>query len=608
MRAQDAVALGLQHHGAGGLAEAEALYRQALAAEPGNIDALHFLGVLALQRGDAARAEELISQALARRAANAPAHNNLGLALAAQGRGAEAAKAYLAAIVLEPEYADALLNLRRLLDEAASGPDPEGVFRDALYLLAETYSRRNELDDAAACLERILERRPADAAAHLLLGNVRRNQARHDDAVRHYEAAIRHDPEPVVALQNLLFCRMCLPQTRPAELLAAHREFARRFEAPLAAARPVLRNAPDPGRRLRIGYLSPDFRANVVGHFMQPILERHDRERHEVHAFFVGASRDALTARIASLVDRWHEAAALDDDALAARIREEEIDVLVDLCGHGPGNRLLALARRAAPVQASYLDYSATTGLAAMDWRLTTGYCDPEGAERYYTEKLYRLPGSYWTYNPSERAPVGPLPMHAAGHVTFGSFNLYYRVTGEVLELWARLLQGIPGSRLVIVGVAPGSTREALLQRFERAGVARERIAAHGVVPYPAYHALIGSVDIALAPFPYNGATTAMDCLWNGVPVVSLGGGEVFHARIGCAVLDAAGLPELIARDAGDYVRIAARLAADPARLAALREGLRERVERSPLRDFAGFTRSLEAAYRTMWREWCAGK
>jgi len=601
--AQGRVALGLEHHGAGRLAEAEALYREALAGEPGNIDALHFLGVIALQRGDPARAVELISAALSQNPANAPACNNLGLALAALDRKPEALRRTLEAVVLQPGYADALANLRRLLQEMA--PDTEET-RDALMILGETHSRANELDEAVDCMRRILERRPGDADAHILLGNVLRNQARHGEAIRHYEQAIAHDPNPVVAFQNLLFCMMCSPGFSAADLHARHREFARRFEQPLLGPRPAFANARDSERRLRIGYFSPDFRANVVGHYMQPIFENHDRSRFEIHGYFAG-SGDAETRRIAALVDHWHEVRPLSDEHLVALMRGHQLDILVDLCGHSPGNRILAFARRVAPLQVNYLDYSATTGLSSMDYRLTTEYCDPRGiADQYYSEKLWRLKDTYWTYNPTVTLPVAALPSQANGYVTFGSFNLYYRISGEVLDLWSRVLQAVPGSRLLIVSVARGSTQAALLERFGRAGIARERIEVHGVVSYEAYHQLIGSVDIGLAPFPYNGATTLMDCIWNGVPVVAKAGAETFATRLGCGVLASMGLDELIAADNDDYVRIAAGLASAPGRLSSLRQTLRGKLEHSPMRDFSGFTKALESAYRAMWRTWCS--
>jgi protein O-GlcNAc transferase len=356
-----------------------------------------------------------------------------------------------------------------------------------------------------------------------------------------------------------------------------------------------------------VGYLSPEFRANVVGHYMQPILENHDRAQFEVHAYFTGRAPDGVTERIASLVDHFHDVGALSDEDLVARIRSHQIDILVDLCGHGPGGRILAFARRPAPVQVNYLDYSATTGLSSIDYRLTTEYCDPSGvAEPYYSEQLYRLKDTFWTYNPSLRLPLTELPMKSSGGPTFGSFNLYYRITSEVLDLWMRVLHAVPRSRLLIVGVPGGSAHAALLERLDRAAIARERVAVHGVVPYQKYNELMGEVDIALAPFPYNGATTVMDCLWNGLPVVAKAGAETFTTRLGCSVLASMDLAELIGADDEDYIRIAAELAADTPRLAELRATMRQRLERSPMRDFPGFTRELESAYRAMWKRWCA--
>jgi protein O-GlcNAc transferase len=701
------VELGLQHHGAGRLREAEALYREALAEDPQNIDALHFLGVIALQRGDHAQAVVLISQALSRNSANPPACNNLALALAAQGKRREAVSVWLEALALQPDYPDAMRNLRAHLS-AGDGPrrdpaadahfnqgnaykeqgrleeaitsyqnavalapdfpaahvnfgsalaqqvrhaealacfrkalvlEPElaGAWfnlgfssyqlgdlasakaaftrylraqpddRDALMMLGEVHFNANELDEAARCVERVLAGDPRAGDAHSLLASIFRNQARHCDALRHYELAILHDRNPVIAFQSLLFFLMCAAGVSAADIHARHREFARRFEDPLLSTRPAFRNVPDPGRRLRLGYVSPDFRYNVVGHYMQPIIENHDRAQFEIHAYFTGPRLDSVGERIASLVDGWHDVRALSDEDLAALVRSHQIDILVDLCGHGPRTRILAFARRPAPVQVNYLDYSATTGMSSIDYRLTTEYCDPSGtSEQYYSEKLYRLKGTYWTYNPPLRLPVSELPMKSSGFATFGSFNLYYRITSEVLDLWLRVLQAVPRSRLLIVSVAAGSTQKALLDRLDRAGIARQRLSIHGVVPFQKYNELMGAVDIALAPFPYNGATTVMDCLWNGLPVVAKAGGETFTTRLGCSVLAAMGLSEWIAADEDEYIRIAAGLASDVPRLSELRRTLRQKLERSPMRDFPGFTRELESAYRTMWKSWCA--
>ncbi|HJS38571.1 MAG TPA: tetratricopeptide repeat protein [Burkholderiales bacterium] len=617
--------------------EAVHAYLDALALQPEYADALSNLGnalraldgldtQAAQARFDEANAhrdhgrldEALASyrMALAMAPGHAAAHLNLGGALQDQGRWPEALASFRKALALAPDLSEAHYNLGIVAYQSGDLPAAKAALaryleskpddRAALMTLAEAHFRSNELDDAARCLERLLTDHPADAAAHNLLANVRRNQGWHAEAIAHYELAIRHDGIPVVAFQNLLFCMMCASGFSAADLHARHLAFARRFEEPLLSSHAPHANEPDPRRRLRIGYVSPEFRANVVGYYLQPILANHDRGQFEIHCYATGSARDEVTGRIASLADQWHDVRRLADEELASLIRSHGIDILVDLCGHGPGNRILAFARKPAPVQVSYLDYSATTGLSSIDYRLTTEYCDPSGvADPFYSERLYRLGEAYWTYNPALRLPIGELPALSNGYATFGSFNLYYRLTGEVLDLWARLLAGVPGSRLLVMGVAAGSTQAALRERMQRAGVERERVSMHDVVSYQKYNELMGTVDVALAPFPYNGATTVMDCLWNGLPVVAMQGRETFTTRLGCSVLAQLGLSELIARDADDYLRIAARLAGAAPALAELRGSLRDRLERSALRDFGGFTRGLERAYRAMWTAWC---
>jgi predicted O-linked N-acetylglucosamine transferase (SPINDLY family) len=613
------IRLGITLQEQGRIDEAIDCYRKVLALRPAFPDAHFNLGNAYKDQG---RLEEAIAS-YERAVALAPdfpaAQVNLGSALMQRGRHQEAVACFRKALALEPKLAEAWFNLGIASFQAGDLASAKAALakyllaqpddRAALMVLGEACSRSNEFDEAAGCMQRVLANDPGAAAAHNLLANVLRNQARHRDAIRHYELAILHDSNPVVAFQNLLFCMLCTGDFSAADIHAKHREFARRFEQPLLSLRSALRNTRDPGRRLRIGYVSPDFRSNIVGHYIQPILENHDRAQFETCCYSTGSIHDGVTGRLASLVDQWHDVHLLSDDDIAALVRAHQIDILVDLCGHGPGNRILALARKPAPLQVNYLDYSATTGLSSIDYRLTTEYCDPSGtSEQYYSEKLYRLKDTYWTYNPAVRLPVSALPMESNGYVTFGSFNLYYRITGEVLDLWSRLLMAIPGSRLLIVSVAAGSTQAALLERLNRAGIARDRVSMHGLVSYQTYNELMGTVDIALAPYPYNGATTVMDCLWNGLPVVAKQGGETFSTRLGCSVLAEMGLSELIARDEDEYIRIAAGLASAVPELASLRRTLREKLERSPMRDFPGFTRGLELAYRSMWKDWCRSR
>ena len=611
--------LGIALHCCGRLDEALECYRQALSLDPGAADAHFNLGNAHIERGELDPARASYERALQLAPDFAAAAANLGNLMLRQGRPQDAVALFHTALAIEPAMSETLYSLGMASHRAGQFAAAKAALAKylaltpddiaALAMLADAHRNLNELDAARACYEAVLARDPAAAEAHNGLANVLRNQAHHESAIAHYELAIRNDAQPLVAFQNLLFCMMCMGSYSARDVYEKHREFAQRFERPLLPLQRPHANRADPDRRLRLGYVSPDFRTNVVAHYVEPILRNHDRAGFEVHCYSMGAIRDQLTDRVSSLVDHWHDVHGLSDDEIAERIRSHGIDVLVDLCGHGPGNRILVFARKPAPVQVNYLDYSASTGMESIDYRLTTEYCDPSGrAEPYYSEKLHRLPRTFWTYNPSVRLPESPLPLKSNGYVTFGSFNLYYRVTREVLDVWARLLQRVPGSRLLIVGVAQGSTQEALLDTFDRAGVGRERIAVHDVVSYEKYNQLMRTVDIALAPFPYNGATTMLDCLWNGVPVIARQGGETFYSRMGCSLLVELGLSQLIGADADDYIRAAGVLASNASDLEGLRAGLRGKVERSAMRDFRGFTAALETAYRAMWKQWCASQ
>jgi len=315
--------------------------------------------------------------------------------------------------------------------------------------------------------------------------------------------------------------------------------------------------------------------------------------------------------RLKSLVEHWHDISAIDDASLAEQIREDGIDILVDLAGHTAGGRLQTFARKPAPVQVAWLGYPCTTGLAAMDYRITDAYADPAGvSEAHYSETLFRLPDTFDCYGPPRDAPeVGYLPAIAQGHVTFGSFNNLAKLSAEVRALWARLLLAVPGSRLLLksVPLADAAARQRLIGDFAAHGVGEERlILAAAEATHFSHLKRYHEVDIGLDPFPYNGVTTSFEAMWMGVPVVTLAGSG-FISRMGVTMLTNLGMTELIADTPQGYVETAARLAGDIDRLAALRAGLRDRMAKSPLTDARRFTLNLESAYRQMWAEWCSG-
>jgi predicted O-linked N-acetylglucosamine transferase (SPINDLY family) len=338
---------------------------------------------------------------------------------------------------------------------------------------------------------------------------------------------------------------------------------------------------------------------------MLAILCHHDRRQVESVAYSDVQAPDALTAELRQRADRWCDTAGLTDHRMAERIHGDRIDILVDLALHTAGNRMLVFARKPAPVQVTMLGLPATTGLDTMDYRLTDPYLDPPGqGDDAYTERSIRLPHCFWFHVPCAEAPaIGALPAMIAGHVTFGCLNQFAKVTGPVLGLWVKILQALPESRLVLQA-DPGSHQGTVRARFEKEGIARDRLAFVPRSSRAAYFERYHELDLGLDPFPYNGHTSTLDALWMGVPIVTLAG-RTAVGRGGVSILSNAGLPELIARTPEEYVEIAVGLARDWGRLAQLRRGLRARMLSSPLTDSKGYTAAVEAAFRAMWRTWC---
>jgi predicted O-linked N-acetylglucosamine transferase (SPINDLY family) len=389
-------------------------------------------------------------------------------------------------------------------------------------------------------------------------------------------------------------------------LCEEHRRWDRNHAAPLARFIGPHLNDRSPDRRLRVGYVSPDFRHHPVGRFLLPLLESHDRRSFEIFGYASVDVPDTMTDRCRAHTDVWRNMLGSSDEQVARTIRQDRIDILVDLSVHMAKNRLLVFARKPAPVQVTYLAYCGTTGLSTIDYRLTDPYLDPPGQdEQIYTEQSVRLPETYWCYQPAiETPPVNALPALDVGHVSFGSLNNFCKVTPATLAAWGRLLQAVPQSRLLL-HARSGSHRDRVRKFLAEQGVSPERLEFIDFQPMAEYFAAYQQIDVALDPFPYGGGTTTCDALWTGVPVVSLAG-ETAVGRGGLSILSNIGLPGLAARDPDEYVRIAAELALDLPRLTELRATLRQRMQSSPLMDAARFARGVEAAYREMWRRWCA--
>jgi protein O-GlcNAc transferase len=577
--------------------------------------AAYRLGVDAARAGDLERAEAHYRQALAAEPAFPEAWMNLGNVLAARSRREEAIDCYHRALKLRPDYALARYNLGNLFLVSGLYEDAREQYRKVLARnpddlgarlnLGIAQLRLGEVDAAIACLQRVTAAEPRVALAWSNLGKAWHAAGRPDEAISCLERALGLQPDPV-DWSSLLLARLYLHGDEPQAMERALRGYAELVEAPLRAAWRPHGNSRDTSRRLRIGYVSADFRRHSVARFIEPVLAAHDRAAFEVFCYHNHELQDEVSARIAASVDHWIPCHELSDDELARRIGEDGIDILVDLSGHTRGNRLPVFARRPAPVQVTWLGYPATTGLSAIDYRLCTEDTDPPEAERWHSERLWRLPGSLWCYRPtieSKRVPVQP-PLLARGCVTFGSFNRLSKLSPETLDAWCEIMRRLPDARLEMTGIPQGSARTRLREYFSRAGVALRRLALHDRLPDGELQTLQARIDIALDCFPYNGTTTSCDLLAAGIPVIALEG-STSVARAGYALLRQLGMDELVASDSAEYVALATSLATDAPRLARVRGELQEKFDASPLRDEAGFTAGLEQAYREMWRRYC---
>lgn len=496
------------------------------------------------------------------------------------------------------DYALACERFERVL--ALAGDDAQ-VLANA----AEANRRADRCDRALELIGRALKLKPGFAPFLHIHVLALESSWRIDEALSACRAALALHPD-FARLHTSHMTLLNRSGADPALILDAHRRWAERCAAS-PPADPQHRNPPQPERRLRIGYVSADFRRHALSHFVLPLLEHHDPARIEVYCYSNTPKTDDITRRCEALASHWRDIVAMPDAAAEELIRSDGIDILVDLSGHTSGNRLDLFARKPAPAQVTYLGYPATTGLPQMDYRLTDAMADPPGAsDARYVERLLRLPHSLWCFAPPPQMPeIGPLPVSGTGHITFGSLNSVFKLTPPLLALWSRLLIALPESKLVLATVPSGAPRERILREFESKDIDPARLEFHGFLPWDQFWALHGRIDIALDSFPCNGGATTCETLWLGVPLVSLAGGA-FLARAGLSLLTVIGLPELVAHSEDEYLRIARDLAGDRVRLAGLRAGMRERMRASPLLAAAAFTRDLEDCYRTVWSQWCA--
>jgi predicted O-linked N-acetylglucosamine transferase (SPINDLY family) len=613
---QQAFELAVQHHQTGQLNEAESLYRQILAVDSSHVGSLHCLGVIAQQCGRSDIAVDLIRQAITLAPDFPEAYVNLGNALKDKGQLDEAIAACRQAIALNPRLPEAHNNLGIALNDKGQLDDAVTAYRHAIALkpdFSDAYSNlgvalknQGQLDEAIAAFRQAIALNPNYPRALNNLGVALKDTGQLDDAIAAFRQASALKPDFPEAHSNLIFGMCYHPSLGATAIAEEARRWNQQHAEPLRKLIQPHLNDRTPDRRLRIGYVSPDFRDHVVGRNVLPLLLNHNPRDTEIFCYAHVVCADSFTDRFRTNTHHWRDIVGLSDQQVAQQIRDDQIDVLVDLVLHTSQNRLLVFAHKPAPVQVTFAGYPGTTGMTSMDYRLTDPYLDPpETDESVYSEKTYRLPHTFWCYDPLEGRdlPVSNLPARSNGYITFGCLNNFCKVNDTVLLLWAKVLNAVPDSHLILLASA-GSAKERVLAFFENEGIASHRVEVVTYQPRKQYIETYQRIDIGLDTLPYNGHTTSLDSFWMGVPVITLVG-QTIVGRAGLCQLMNLGYAELNAHTPEQYLQIAAQLANDLPRLTDLRATLRQRMQASPLMDAPRFARDIEAAYQKMWRTWC---
>ena len=604
-------------HRAGRLPEAETLYRQVLQEDPNQPEALQNLGLLAHQVGKNGIAAELISRSIACKPDNPEAHYNLGIILLVQGKPEEAVASFHRTLTLKPDYVEAHYNLGNILHDLGKPDEAIVNYRQALtlkpdyveahYNLGIVLLEQGKPDEAAASYLRALDLRPDYVEAHNNLGNAYLSQGKLDKAVASYRQALSLQPDYLTAHSNLLFCMNYLPNHSPGQYLEEARSYGRQ-----AAAKVRVRfsdwNCSSSPEMLRVGLVSGDFRNHPGGYFLENLLNHIDTGQMALFAYPINLMEDELTARIRPRFAAWKLLAGLNDETAARLIHNEGVHVLLDLSGHTRSNRLPIFAWKPAPVQASWLGYFASTGMAEMDYLVADPVSVPESNQVHFTEEIWNLPETRFCFTPPAvdmELGVSQLPALRNGCITFGCFQNLAKLNDDMLTLWGRIFQQLPKARLRLQNAhfnSPGM-QEDLRCRLTAKGITPERITLEKGAPRAEYLAAHADIDIILDTFPFGGGTTTCEALWMGVPTVTLAGNTMV-GRQGASMLSCAGLADWIADDAEDYVAKTVDHASDFEKLARLRAGLRKQVLASPLFDGPRFARNFETALWGMWQRY----
>ncbi len=597
---------------AGQFDRATSAYENAINRNPGHADAYNNLGCLHDNQGDFSQAIVAFRKAIENRSNHAGAHNNLGRALTHIGQLDEAVSVLRSAVLLNPNHAGTYNNLGIALHVQSKLEQAVDAYRKAIELepryveafcnLGVALIDQYNLDEAIEALQTALAIDDNCVGAYSNLGFAFKEQGHFDKAVNAYRRALEINPQASNIHSSLIYLLLFCPDQSERSTREAHRSWNSRFAEPFRlSARPYSNDRTD-SRRLRIGYVSPNFSGHVISHFLLPLLEHHDHSQYEIYGYASVKRPDAVTERMQKSTDVWKNVLGMTDEAVAREIHEDKIDILIDLTQHMAENRLPVFSRKPAPLQVAWLGYPGTTGVETMDFRITDRWMEPEGSVWSESiEKVVRLPDSWFSFDPLNRYPdVTPPPSARTGYLTFGCLNNFCKVNEQVLHRWLGILKAIPKSRLLL-RCPSGTTHTQVLQYFRSNGIDLDRIVLVSRTKSRAeFLELFQQIDIALDPFPYNGGTTTCEALWMGIPVLTLPGKSAL-SRIGLSILNAANMPEFVADNEENYLSLAREFANDIPQLAKLRLEMRERMRASNFMNYPKFARDMEDAYRRMW-------
>jgi len=609
----------IRYHQAGQLEQAEMIYHNILKIQPNHADALHLSGVLAYQKKDYALASTLIKKAIKMNNSVFDFHNHLGHVFKDQGKFSEASDCYSQASRLNPNVAEVHYNLGISLDKQGKLDEAVTCYKQALGLnpnyanvynsLGILFRKQTKIDDAIACYQKSVRLNPNFVEAFNNLGNLYRDRGLINESIKYYKKALEICPNYIASHSNLLYTLTYSTDYDKIAIFKEHQKFNEQHVLPLAHLIKPHNNKRNPHKRLKIGYISADFRQHPVAYFIEPILTHHNHEKFEIYCYYNHPQIDEITEHLQQFVDKWVHCVGLSDESLAEKIRQDGIDILIDLSGHTAGNRLLVFARKPAPVQVTYLGYPNTTGLTVIDYHIIDKYIDLENvAEKFNSEQLIKMSYSYHCYNPIDKnmININELPAIQNNYITFGSLNNFTKLNTKTIKLWSIILNRINDSKIIIKtkSLADVETRKFLKNQFEKCRINSTRLILEDSTPAPAYLKTYHRIDIALDTYPYNGGTTTYETLWMSVPVVTLVG-ETQASRMGLSILSTLGLDKLIAYTPDEYVEICVELASNLDYLKELRQKMRERMLSSPLMNGKIFTHELEEHYRMMWKKWC---